>query len=66
MKYKLKQNQMLLDFQNEWLEFLLNFLCGKDGAGLPEEVKIKEIRGKGYIVLREQLRSPRGDKPREI
>lgn len=57
---------MLLEFQNEQLDLLLNFLCGKDGAGPPGEVKRKVICGNEYIVLREQLRSPGGDKASEI
>lgn len=49
---------------NSWI-FLLNFLCGKGGVGPPGEVKMKAIHGKEYLVLREQWRAPRGDKPSE-
>lgn len=49
---------------NTWI-FLLNFLCGKGGAGPLGEVKVKAIHEKGDLVLREQLRSPTGDKPSE-
>ena len=48
------------------LIFLLNFLCGEGAVGPTGEVKMKAIHRKKYVILREQLSSPTGDKPSEI